>query len=172
MTRKTCCFEGCFWCNFNNLGLALGMTLNVNTSMTTELRVGKFRGLIAVLLISEVTWEKLLGHFFAHASWRGLKRFKVKQTQEARDLCFKMFKIMRFLRSSKCSKIIVELTFTTQKINACSLLDWLFYSVVPFLGKLGPKTQIVSLSWNLVLRLGFHSNAHFFSFWPQIPFFR
>ena len=48
---------------------------------------------------------------------------------------------MRFLRSLKCSKTIVELTFTTQKANACSLLDWLFCSVVPFLGKFGPKTQ-------------------------------
>ena len=153
MTRKTCCFEGCSWCSFNNLGLALFMTLNFNTSVTTELRVQKFRGLIPVLLIPEVTWEKLVGRFFVPPSWRELKRFKVKQAQEARDLCFKMFKIMRFLKSSKCSKIIVELTFTTQKANACCLLDWLFYSVVPFLGKLGPKTQIVSLSWNLVLRL-------------------
>ena len=31
-----------------------------------------------------------------------------------------MFKILRFLRSSKCSKTTVELTFTTQKANACS----------------------------------------------------
>ena len=62
-------------------------------------------------------------------------------------------RIKRFLKSLKCSKIIVELTFTTQKANAFSLLDWLFCSVVPFLGKFGPKTQIVSLSWNLVLRL-------------------
>ena len=47
---------------------------------------------------------------------------------------------MRFLKSSKNSKTIVKLTFTTQKTNACSLLDWLFCSVVPFLGKFGPKT--------------------------------
>ena len=57
-----------------------------------------------------------------------------------------MFKTMKFLKSSKCSKTIVELTFTTHKVNACSLLDWLFCSVAPFLGKCGPKTQIVSLS--------------------------
>ena len=37
---------------------------------------------------------------------------------------------MRFLRSSKCSKTTVELTFTTQKANACSpwtacsVFDW------------------------------------------------
>ena len=41
---------------------------------------------------------------------------------------------MRFLESSK------------QKANACSLVDWLFCSVVPLLGKFGPKTQVVSLS--------------------------
>ena len=52
-----------------------------------------------------------------------------------------MFKIMRFLRSPKCLKTIVELTFTKQKADTCSLLDWLFCSVVPFLGKFGPKTQ-------------------------------
>ena len=48
---------------------------------------------------------------------------------------------MRFLRSPKYSKTIDELTLTTQKANACSLLDWLFCSVVPSLGKFGPKTQ-------------------------------
>ena len=45
---------------------------------------------------------------------------------------------MRFLRFSK---LIVELTFPIQKANPCSLLDWLFCSVVPFLGKFGQKTQ-------------------------------
>ena len=34
---------------------------------------------------------------------------------------------MRFLRSSKCSKTTVELTFTTQKVNACS--PWIACSV-------------------------------------------
>ena len=48
---------------------------------------------------------------------------------------------MRFLRSPKCLKTIAELTFTTEKANACSLLDWLFCFVVPFSGKFGPKTQ-------------------------------
>ena len=48
---------------------------------------------------------------------------------------------MRFLRSPKCPKAIVELMFTTQKANACGLLDCLFGSVVPFLGKFDPKTQ-------------------------------
>ena len=43
-------------------------------------------------------------------------------------------------------KEIVELTFTKQKANTCSLWDWLFCYLVPFLGKFGPKTQIASLS--------------------------
>ena len=34
---------------------------------------------------------------------------------------------MRFLISTKCSKTIVELTFTKQKINACS--PWIVCSV-------------------------------------------
>ena len=57
-----------------------------------------------------------------------------------------MFKIMRFLKFSKCLKTIAEFSFTTQKASACSLMDWLFCYVAPFLGKFGPKTQIVSLS--------------------------
>ena len=61
-----------------------------------------------------------------------------------------MFKIMRSLRSSKCLKTTVELTFTTQKANACS--PWTACSVFNwkylFLGKFGPKTQIIILSWN------------------------
>ena len=54
-----------------------------------------------------------------------------------------MFKIMRSLRSSKCLKTTVELTFTTQKANACSpwtacsVFDWKYL----FWGKFGPKTQ-------------------------------
>ena len=50
---------------------------------------------------------------------------------------------MRFLRSSKCSKTIVELTFTTPKANACSLLDCLFCFLLelPFLDKFVPKIQ-------------------------------
>ena len=50
---------------------------------------------------------------------------------------------MRVLRSSKCSKATFELTFTTQKANACSpwtacsIYDWKY----PFWGKFGPKNQ-------------------------------
>ena len=56
-----------------------------------------------------------------------------------------MFKIMRSLRSSKCLKTTVELTFTTKKANtcspwiACSVFDWGYL----LWGKCGPKTQIL-----------------------------
>ena len=60
---------------------------------------------------------------------------------------------MRFLRSPKCSKTIVELMFTTQKANACGLLDFCLVLLYPFWVNLIPKLKIVSLSWNLVLRL-------------------
>ena len=55
---------------------------------------------------------------------------------------------MRFLRSSKCSKITVELTFAVEKVNACSpwtacsVLDWKYY----FWVNLVQKLKIVSLS--------------------------
>ena len=41
---------------------------------------------------------------------------------------------MKSLRYSKCLNTTVELTFTTQKVNACS-------SVTACLGKFGPKTE-------------------------------
>ena len=51
---------------------------------------------------------------------------------------------MRSLRSSKRLKTTVELMFTTQKVNACSLRTALFcfqLEIPFFLGKFGPKTQ-------------------------------
>ena len=50
---------------------------------------------------------------------------------------------MRSLRSSKCLKTTVQLTFTTQKAHtfspwtACSAFNWKCF----FWGKFGPKTQ-------------------------------
>ena len=48
LARKTRFFEEWFWSKFNNLGLALGMTLNLYTSVAKRLilRVTKFWGLI------------------------------------------------------------------------------------------------------------------------------
>ena len=49
---------------------------------------------------------------------------------------------MKSLRPSKCLKRTVELTFTTEKANACSpwtacsVFDWEYL----FLGKSGPKS--------------------------------
>ena len=47
---------------------------------------------------------------------------------------------MRSLRSSKCLKTTVELTFSTRKAKACS--PWSICSVFHWvnLGKFGPKT--------------------------------
>ena len=47
-------------------------------------------------------------------------RYKEPRRQLITNFSFKMFKIIRSLRSSKCLKTTVELTFTTQKANACS----------------------------------------------------
>ena len=64
------------------------------------------------------------------------------------NFSFKIFKIMRFLRSSKCSKTSAELTFTAQKANACSpwtacsVFDWKY----PFWANLVQKLKIASLS--------------------------
>ena len=132
----------------SNLGLAVGMALKFYKSVIRELKrnVGKIKGLI--LTFVEVTWEKLVVGGGGFSSPTTLNRVKVKRAQEAREnqFLFQNVQKMRFLRPSKCSKTIAELTFTTQKTNACFLLDWLFCSVVPFFGKFGSKTQIVSLS--------------------------
>ena len=96
------------------------------------------------------------------AVWKALYNFKIKRAQEERDsifkwdkFSFKMFKIIRSLRSSKCLKTTVELTFTTQKANACS--PWTACSVFSwkclFWVNLVQKLKIISLSWNFVPRL-------------------
>ena len=48
---------------------------------------------------------------------------------------------MRYLRSSKCLKTTVELTFTTQKANEGPWISCCFQLETPFWGKFGPKTQ-------------------------------
>ena len=62
---------------------------------------------------------------------------------------------MRLSRSSKFLKKMVELTFTTQKANACS--PWTTLSVFDrkylFGVNLVQKLKIISLSWNFVPRL-------------------
>ena len=54
---------------------------------------------------------------FLPPSFPSLKMVNIKQVQEARDnqFLFQKFSIIRFLKSSKCSKTIVELTFVTQE---------------------------------------------------------
>ena len=66
-----------------------------------------------------------------------------------------MFKIMTSLGYWKCLKTTIELTFTTQKANACS--PWTACSVFNwkyrFWVNLVQKLKIMSLSWNFVPRL-------------------
>ena len=55
----------CYWFKFNNLGLALGITLNYYTSVAKGLKLKdrNFWGLILSLV--EVTGENLVGGLFA-----------------------------------------------------------------------------------------------------------
>ena len=56
-------FEGCIWFKFNNLGLALGMTLKFYTSLKKgfKLKVRKFSALIPTFV--EVKGKDLVGGF-------------------------------------------------------------------------------------------------------------
>ena len=71
LARKATFFEGWPWFKFNNLGLALGMTLKFYTSVTKELKlkVTKFYGLTPTFV--EITWESLVGEPLP-TSWIGL----------------------------------------------------------------------------------------------------
>ena len=75
-------------------------------------------------------------------------RYKEPRRQLITNFSFKMFKIIRSLRSSKCLKTTVELTFTTQKANACSpwtaclVFNWKHL----FWVNLVQKLKIISLS--------------------------
>ena len=59
-----------------------------------------------------------------------ISRQKELRRQEITNICFKIFKIMRFLRSLKCPKTTVKLRFTKQKASSCiswtasSVFDW------------------------------------------------
>ena len=97
-------------------------------------------------------------HGYLHSAvWKALCNLKIKRSQEENiiNFSFKMFKIMRSLRSWKCLKTTVELTFTTQKANSCS--PWTACSVFNwknlFWVNLIQKLKIISLSWNFVPRL-------------------
>ena len=61
LTRKTVFFEGWSWFKFNNLGLALSISLKFYSSVAKELKlkVRKFWELIPTFI--EVTGEKLVG---------------------------------------------------------------------------------------------------------------
>ena len=125
------------------------MALKFYTGVAKEMKliVRKFWGLIPTFV--EVTWEKLVQGAFCIPHHE-------PRRPEITNFSSKIFKVMRFLRSSKGSKTIFELTFTTQKANACSLLNWLFFSVVRFLVKLGLKTQ----NCQFKLKFGTQTNSN------------
>ena len=75
--------------------------------------------------------QDFTNHGYLHSTaWKALYNFKVTRAQEARDSSFKILKIVRFLRSLKCSETTVELMLTTQKANAYS--PWTACSVFDF----------------------------------------
>ena len=83
MTRKTTFFEGWTWFEFNNLGMALGMTLKFYTSVAKglKLKVRKFCGLSPAFV--EVTEKKLVegGPFYSPPLF--LNRVKRRVNTEA-----------------------------------------------------------------------------------------
>ena len=93
---------------------------------------------LLIMAICTVLFEKLYT----------ILRQKEPRRQDMTNVSFKMFKIMGSSRSSKCSKITVELTFTTQKANvcspltACSFFDWKYI----FWVNLVQKLKIITLS--------------------------
>ena len=81
-------------------------------------------------------------------------RQKEPRGQDTSNFSLKMFKIMRFFRSSICSKTIVELTFTTQNKRLYSLpCLFCFRLENPFWVNMIQKLKSASLSLNLVPRL-------------------
>ena len=96
-------------------------------------------------------------HGYLHSAiWKALYNFKIKRAQEAGDnqLLFQNVQNNEILRSSKCIKTTVELTFTTQEANssspwtACSVFHWKYL----FWVNLVQKLKIISLNWNFVPR--------------------
>ena len=71
-------------------------------------------------------------------------RSKEPRRQDKTNFSFKMFKIMRSLRSSKYLKATVELTFTTQKAKSSPWTSCLFcfQLEIRFLGKFSHQTNL------------------------------
>ena len=89
------------------------------------------------------------------AVWKALKNFKIKRAKETRrnQIFFQnVKKKKKYLRSSKYLKTTVELTFTTQKANTCSLWTALTGNTFCWVNLI-QKFKIISLSWNIVPRL-------------------
>ena len=96
---------------------------------------------LPIMAICTVLFEKL------YTSLRRARR------QDITSFSFKMIK--KSLKSWKCLKTTVELTFTTKKADAgspwtaCSVFNWKYR----FWVNLVQQLKIISLSWNFVPRL-------------------
>ena len=108
------------------------------------------RNLIIILLIMGIC-TMLFEKLYTTLRWKEPRR------QEITNFSFKMFKRMRSLRSSKCLKTTVELTFTTQKANAFS--HWtacsVFKSKYLFWVNLVQKLKIISYMQNFMVMFTF-----------------
>ena len=82
-------------------------------------------------------------------------RQKEPKRQDITNFSFKMFKIVRSLRSSKCLKTTVVLTFTTKKKALLLLrrLDLFSTGNTSFWVNLVQELKVISLSWNFIPRL-------------------
>ena len=86
MDTKTTFFEAWSWFKLNNLGLALGMTLKLYTSVAKELKlkVRKFWEISSTFV--EVTGEKLVGGAFLLPPPPILNRVTAKRIVKTNDI--------------------------------------------------------------------------------------
>ena len=71
--HKNCFFEEWSWFKLNNLGLALGTSLEFYMSLAQGLKVKVRKFWLLIPTFVEVTVEKLVGGHFPSPSWIGLK---------------------------------------------------------------------------------------------------
>ena len=113
-----------YHCNFS-FGIFFSCPVNCKKIWNWSLDRNLIMALL-ILAIYTVLFEKLYT----------ILRYKQPMRHEITNLSFKIFIIMRFLRSLKCSKTTFELMFTTQKSNACSpwtgcfVFDWKYTFLV------------------------------------------
>ena len=114
-TRKNNFFEGCSWFKFNNLELALGMTLEFYTSVVKvlKLKVKRFWDLISTFV--GITAAKLVGGLFAGRPNLFKTFIKVRCTLSGKISSGKSFRWWKFLSPNQyfvtfpCRKVIPQI---------------------------------------------------------------